>query len=52
MSVEMRILTCRLLEKMKDHEAYGKRLGLEDASQIHGIRIEKVSRVWKRRDKD
>jgi len=41
MSVEMRILTCRLLEKMRVHEAYGKRLGLEDASQIHGIRIEK-----------
>lgn len=41
MSVEMRILTCRLLEKMKVHEAYGKRLGLEDASRIHGRLIEK-----------
>lgn len=35
MSVEMRILTCRLLEKMKANEAYGKRLGLEDASRVH-----------------
>ena len=41
MSVEMRILTCRLLEKMKTHEAYGKRLGLTDASRVHGIPIEK-----------
>ena len=41
MSVEMRILTCRLLEKMKAHEAYGKRLGLEDTSRVHGRRIEK-----------
>jgi len=41
MSVEMRILTCRLLEKMKAYEAYGKRLGLEDASRVHGRLIEK-----------
>ena len=41
MSVEMRILTCRLLEKMKTHEAYGRRLGLEDASRVHGRLIEK-----------
>ena len=41
MSVEMRILTCRLLEKMKAYEAYGKRLGLEDASRVHGRQIEK-----------
>lgn len=41
MSVEMRILTCRLLEKMKAQEAYGKRLGLEDASRVHGIPMNK-----------
>ena len=41
MSVEMRILTCRLLEKMKAYEAYGKRLGLEDVSRIHGMQIDK-----------
>ena len=35
MSVEMRILTCRLLEKMKVYEVYGRRLGLEDASRIY-----------------
>ena len=41
MSVQMRILTCRLLEKMKIYEAYGRRLGLVDASRVHGTRIEK-----------
>jgi len=41
MSVEMRILTCRLLEKMKGNEAYSKRLGLEDASRVRGIQIDK-----------
>ena len=41
MSVEMRILTCRLLEKMKAHEAYGKQLGLEDASWVHGKLMKK-----------
>lgn len=41
MSVEMRILTCRLLEKMKAYEAYGKRLGLEDASRVRGIPMNK-----------
>ena len=49
MSIEMRILTCRLLEKMKVYEAYGKRLGLEDVSQIHGIRIEKAVKRLKRK---
>lgn len=51
MSVEMRILTCRLLEKMKLHEAYGKRLGLEDTSRVHGILIEKGPRTWRRKDR-
>ena len=41
MSVEMRILTCRLLERMKNHEAYGKRLGLEDTSRLRERQIEK-----------
>ena len=41
MSVEERILTCRLLEKMKAHEAYSKRLGLEDASRVHGTQMGK-----------
>ena len=41
MSVEMRILTCRLLEKMRAHEVCRKRLGLEDASRVHGRLIEK-----------
>ena len=41
MSVEERILTCRLLEKMKVYEVYGKRLGLKDISQMHGKQIDK-----------
>lgn len=44
MSVEERILTCRLLEKMKDQEAYSKRLGLEDTSRVHGKQIDKGAR--------
>ena len=39
MSVEQRVQTCRLLEKMKMQEAYSKRLGLEDVSTVHGKRI-------------
>ena len=45
MSVEMRILTCRLLEKMKANEVYTKRLGLEDESRVHGIQIGKSTNV-------
>ena len=44
MSIEMRIRTCRLLEKMKTHEVCRKRLGLEDVSQVHGMRMEKYSK--------
>lgn len=39
MSVEKRIRTCRLLEKMKKQEAYSKQLGLEDVSTVHGKQI-------------
>lgn len=41
MSVEQRVQTCRLLEKMKEQEMYSKRLGLEDMSTVHGMRINK-----------
>lgn len=41
MRVEQRIQTCRLLEKMRGHKDYSKRLGLEDVSMIHGKQIEK-----------
>lgn len=44
MSVEQRVQTCRLLEKMKGQEAYSKRLGLEDMSTVHGIRMNKGAR--------
>lgn len=42
MNPELRILTCILLEKMKQNEEYVKRLGLSDNSQILSkqIRIE------------
>ena len=49
MSIEMRVLTCRLLEKMKVREEYGKRLGLEDMSRIHGMRIEKDIKSLKKK---
>ena len=39
MSVEERIQTCRLLEKMKKQESYCKRLGIEDVSTVHGKQI-------------
>ena len=41
MSVEQRIQTCRLLEKMRMQKDYSKRLGLEDISTIHGRQIDK-----------
>ena len=39
MSVEQRILTCRLIEKMKEQDSYSKQLGLEDVSTFYGIHI-------------
>ena len=36
MSIEQRVLTCRVLEKMKEQKGYSKKLGLENASTIHG----------------
>ena len=41
MSVEERIRTCRLLEKMKVFEACGKRLGLEDLSRMQSVQDDK-----------
>ena len=43
MCVEKRILTCRLLEKMQVYEKYGKKLGLQDFSKLHGIEIKKIT---------
>ena len=39
MSVEQRILTCRLIEKMKKQDSYGRQLGLKDTSTFCGIYI-------------
>ena len=39
MSVEQRILTCRLIEKMKEQDRYSRQLGLEDASTFYGMHI-------------
>ena len=39
MCIEERIMTCRLLEKMRVYEVYGKKLGLQDVSKMHGIEI-------------
>ena len=52
MGVEIRILTCRLLEKMKIYEACGKRLGLEDASWVHDRENMKGAKGWRRKGKD
>lgn len=39
MNVEQRVLTCRVLEKMKEQKEYGRKLGLKDVSAMHGRRI-------------
>lgn len=43
MSVEQRVQTCRLLEKMRAYESYGRKLGLQDVSRMHGIQIKKTA---------
>lgn len=45
MSVEQRVRTCRLLEKMRMQEIYSRRLGLEDVSTVHGRKISDSSGV-------
>lgn len=39
MSVRERVLTCRLLEKMKQQDSYSRQLGLENASTFCGVDI-------------
>ena len=36
MSVEQRVRTCRLLEKMQVQKKYTERLGLKNVSTFHG----------------
>lgn len=52
MSVEQRILTCRLLEKMKLQEIYSEQLGLEDVSTIREVQLNKDTGNWKRKERD
>jgi hypothetical protein len=44
MGIEQRILTCRLLEKMNGQKGYSNRLGLENVSTFHGIKINNDSK--------
>ena len=39
MSVKERVMTCRLLEKMKEQDSYGRQLGLLNASTFCGVNI-------------
>ena len=52
MSIEQRIQTCRLLEKMKLQEGYSKRLGAKDVSTFHGIKLNENARSWQRKERD
>lgn len=45
MSVRTRIETIRLLEKMEQHEAYSKKIGLSDVSELHGEVVNIQSRI-------
>ena len=40
MTIEERIRTCMLIEKMFEHKEYSERLGLENRSRFHGKTIE------------
>ena len=39
MTVEQRIRTCLLIEKMHEQKAYSEKLGLVNTSKFHGKRI-------------
>lgn len=39
MGVKQRILTCRLIEKMKEQDSYSRQLGLKDTSTFYGMHI-------------
>ncbi|MBQ8592357.1 MAG: hypothetical protein IJ485_06405 [Lachnospiraceae bacterium] len=40
MSIQQRVLACRLLEKMQEQKTYSKKLGLEDFSTFQGMQID------------
>ena len=39
MSIQKRIRTCVLIEQMERQKEYSKKLGLENQSTFHGVRI-------------
>ncbi len=39
MSVKERVMTCRLLEKMKQQDSFSRQLGLENTSTFCGVNI-------------
>ena len=49
MSVEQRVRTCRLLEKMRSQEMYSRRLGLEDVSTVRGRKMSESPSVKERK---
>lgn len=49
MEIRQRILTCRLLEKMKEQKVYCNKLGLENVSTFHGIQIENGNKEYFKR---
>ena len=40
MTVEQRIRTCLLIEKMHEQKAYSEKLGRENISKFHGKRMD------------
>ena len=43
MSIQERMRRCRLIEQMKSHKEYSKRLGLENQSTFYGEKIYDIS---------
>ena len=39
MSVKERVMICRLLEKMKEQDSYGRQVGISNTSTFGGISI-------------
>lgn len=39
MGVKERVMTCRLLEKMKEQAGYSRQLGLKNTSTFYGVTV-------------
>lgn len=48
MSVQERMIICRLLERMNEQEAYGEKIGLENVSRFHGKQIVNYSEAGRK----